>query len=323
MKIPEEKSRVIGTVLILAVLALVFGAILTWMYSVNLLMIPDSIARFLGISANNGDGDLLIDTSLAGVIKAERPEDERSISYELSYENFRAALLSENEPEGFRLRMRVKYSSDAEEKLETQIESDEQDKNEFIDINFYRSGDKYRIERLDSQGNMIELAIFNSYSVYYHDYLTGASRSLPRSDDISPENEAGLPSAAELLEIVRQFPENNIDIDDPYDDEQEEIGDIDDSLEISPFAMRSDSSEELPRYSDGIVEMVSTELGNLYLVSYFDTFLGTREEYFLSLEYNVIVSHSIWLDETLIYSAELLEFSTDSAEWDKISLYEP
>ncbi len=339
MKIPEEKSRAIGTALILIALTIVFGSILAWMYSVNLLIIPDGLARILGISTD-GDGDeLMLDTSLAGVIRNERSEDRASIGYELDYENLRAALLSETALDGYMLKMRVRYPSAVGESNEVSlqtaadsVEVDEQslteeteqiDENAFTDISIYRSGEKFRVERYNARGELKELEIFNSYAVYHYDPETEASRSVPRSDGVSPENAAGLPSVTELLEIVRQFSENTVEYDEIAEKTTEPVVEADGASPISPLEEDATEAENFVRYTDGAVELAETELGNLYFVGYFDTLLGTREEYFLSLKYNVIMSQCIWHGDELLYSSETIEFSVDPEDWSDTALYEP
>lgn len=313
MRTPEDRARAVGTALILLVLLAIFGGILFWMYSVKLLVIPDRVAELLGIDPGAGVDTVTWDTGeLSGVIKNGRPTETVGVSFDLTYENLRDALLSESAPEGFRQTVRVTYSPDS---------SDARSESRVI----FRSGDKWRIERYGSgrtpaEASRTALMIVGSYSMYRLDDITGESRSVPINDSISPENEAGLPSVETLLGIVAEFEapeaEDTAALETSGDTEAQ-------ADEITVSQAKGENGEDKPRYIDGQVAMLRTENGNVYYVSFNDNILGTFEEYYLSLEYRVIISHSTMYGDERLYSFETLDFTVEPDVWNRASLYQP
>ena len=309
MKTPEDRSRFVGTVLILILLFLLFGAMLFWMYSVKLLTIPAGIAALLGIDQSGEETGSPLDTGgIIGMIKTDRPDNSEGIGFEPNYSNLRQAILDEPEAPGYRQELRVAYSED----------------NISTSVVIYRSGDKARVEIYEAQpseGEKIrtELMIFDS-TVYLLDDRTGETRSIPRSDSVSPENAAGLPSVPELLAIIEQFSPGSAD---ETEDTVEESTDSD--LPLAPLAASAENA--LPdgeeRRSGQEIVLRPTEVGNLYYVGFCDNYLGTREEYYLSLENNVVIGHSVWYGDELLYSCETVSFLTDPSVWNSESLYRP
>ena len=317
MRTPEDRNRVVGTVLILCVLFVVFTGVLFWMYSVRLLEIPRPLAGLLGIGTGDGDPGNGLDTSLSGVVRNGRPDDVEGVGFEFNYENLRGALLSEPEPRGFRQTVRISYGGDESK------------------VVICRYGDKYRVEKYDKSGEkMTGLAIFDDFSVYHLDVSSGESRSVPRNDSITPESEAGLPSVAVLTSIIREFnvPQSGETTSGTSSDITEAV---DEPLENTPesgtaSAQNSDEpltslelSDPLSRYDDVEIKLVRSDAGNVYFVAYSDRILGTREEYYVSLVHNLIISQTVKYGENLLYSCETVDFSTDISDFGEIELYEP
>lgn len=306
MKTSEDRSRFVGTILILILLFLLFGTMLFWMYSVKLLTIPTGIAALLGIDQGGEEISSQLDSGgIIGMIRTDRPNDPGGISFELNYSNLLQAILDEPEAMGYRQELRVAYAQNSSSE----------------NVVIYRSGDKARVEIYEAQSadvekNRRELMIFDN-TVYLLDDSTGETRSIPRSDSISPENAAGLPSVSELLAIIEQFTPGSTD----------EIAgkSIDSDLPPAPTSASSDNTltTEKNRRSEQEIVLRPTEAGNLYYIGFYDDYLGTREEYYLSLENNVVIGHSVWYSGELLYSCETVDFSTDPLVWDSDSLYKP
>ena len=312
MRTPEERSRAVGTVLILLVLFVIFGGLLFWMYSVKLLVIPERVASLLGIDNGGSDETVQWDPGeLSGIIMNGRPEEVEGVSFELTFANLREALLTEPVSDGFRQIVRVSRAPESQNSRPERIV-------------ICRSGENTRIERYETlsgsdKERRTELIIVGKYSVYRLDELSGESRSLPRGDLISPENEAGLPSVQTLMSIVAGFEDA---------DELPESGEAETDApdEIASESVNAESSSDVTmkeRYTGGELKMLRTDYGNVYYVSFTDELIGTREEYWISLRYSVVLSHKTWYGDELLYSCETLDFSIDPGVWDKTSLYEP
>lgn len=311
MRTPEDRSRVVGTVLILCVLFVVFAGVLFWMYSVRLLEIPRPLAGLLGIGTGDGDPENGLDTSLSGVVRNGRPDDVEGVGFEFNYENLRGALLSEPEPRGFRQTVRISYGGDESK------------------VVICRFGDKYRVEKYRNyDGNMTELAIFDEFSVYHLDVKSGESRSVPRNDSITPESEAGLPSVSVLTSIIREFDTDETTGTVPETSSDQPLEGLTESEAASDWksdepAAAADFGDILSRYADVGIEMVRSDAGNVYFVAYSDTILGTREEYYISLVHNLIISQTVKYGGNLLYSCETVDFSTDISDFGEEELYEP
>ncbi len=311
MRTPEDRSRVVGTVLILCVLFVVFAGVLFWMYSVRLLEIPRPLAGLLGIGTGDGDPENGLDTSLSGVVRNGRPDDVEGVGFEFNYENLRGALLSEPEPRGFRQTVRISYGGDDSK------------------VVICRYGDKYRVEKYRNyDGNMTELAIFDEFSVYHLDVKSGESRSVPRNDSVTPESEAGLPSVSVLTSIIREFDTDETIGTAPETSSDQPLEGLTESEAASDWksdepAAAADFGDILSRYADVGIEMIRSDAGNVYFVAYSDTILGTREEYYVSLVHNLIISQTVKYGGNLLYSCETVDFSTDISDFGEEELYEP
>ncbi len=308
-KTSEDRNRFVGTVLIILVLFVVFVTVLFWMYSVKLLTIPHEVALLLGFDTRDNDPNIQIDQSeLAWMIKGERPEDVEGVTYELTYENLLAAIISEPVSCNFRQEVRMSYSE-----------------GETLGAVLYRNGDMARIERYElSEDEMkrVELMIYDRDSVYHFDDITGESRSLVRSVDVSPENAAGMPEIEKLVSVIGEITSNEETVE--TDEVTTALVDEVDSDAEFPAEVYSDAPvEETERWSELRILLKVSEIGNVYYVSFFDNYLATFEEYYLSLEHNTVLSHTVSYDGRVLYSVETVSFSTDAEVWDIDELYRP
>ena len=316
MRTPEERARIAGTVLILFLLLVVFSGMLLWMYSVRLVSIPAGIAGLLGIDQDSRDTETSVDANgLSGMIMTDRPGDGDSIGFELNYSNLRKALLDEPELPGYFQEMLVRYG-----------QSDQP-----VSVTLSRSGGKTRVEVCETSAGgekeRVQLMIYDT-TVYILDDRTGESRSVPRADSVSPESAAGLPSIDGLLAVLDSFAPPEADETLPTDTEPVESKPIetgtpeetDQSVEplAAAFSEKTDA-----RFGEPELTMTQTEAGNVYFASFSDNYLGTREEYVISLEHNVVLSQSVWHGGELLYSCETVSFSTDPSVWNADGLYNP
>ncbi|MCI8388297.1 MAG: hypothetical protein HFE63_07540 [Clostridiales bacterium] len=274
-----ERNTVIGTAIIIVAAIAIFGFILYWMYSVKLLIIPDSVMKLFGIRDPSMDSSSLWDDDeLLSAVKTKQSTDNIELVFDVNYENLRAALLGEPEPEGISQTVQITYYSGNNSYSRR--------------VQFTRYGENFRIERYYGKREL--LIIGSSTTMYYLDNTTGISRSLPRADDISPENEVGLPSINDLLAIVGEFP-----------DSEAQVGD----------------ETTAPRYVDCELTLLRTADGNVYYVEFTDTLFGVREEYFVSLEYGIIIQHNTYSGDKLVYSCETLSFSASPEVYANEKLY--
>ena len=133
--------------------------------------------------------------------------------------------------------------------------------------------------------------IADEKTVYLLDYPSGTSTLIPRNDNIVPENEAGIPSVDYLLSVVSEFP-------------------------------KTETAEGTASYiTDTVIKLLQTDSENVYYVSYTDTEHDTTEEYYISLEYRMIISATTKQGGKTVYSYKTKSFSADPAIYTQDSLY--
>ena len=108
--IPRENSVAAGTAIIAVVLILLFGGLLYWMYSVRLLILPDSIAEIIGIGQQHDTNDTSIDLEeLDGAVRNRASTQRVMVDFDIDYESLREAFLLEPEPDGVFVEMKYTY----------------------------------------------------------------------------------------------------------------------------------------------------------------------------------------------------------------------
>lgn len=287
----ESRSVALGTAIIVIAMVIVFGAVFAWMYSMDLLFLPDFAKDIFGIS--DDDGDVRWDLgALSEIVKSERDEGGEVVTFDVTYENLRAAFLSEEAPEGLYLSADVSYYADGEASTRR--------------IRYYRDGDRFRTETYAiGDSEMLEtLKIANSEHVTVIDRTTGESRTIPRTAGIYPENEAGIPSVDTLLSAIEAFPEMT--------------GDVSDTADTAPAG--SDAAET-SHVTDCELRMVRTDSGNVYYIAYTYKDLGLREEYYVSLDYRIIISANTTLAGKPVYSYKTVRIATEPEVWSEDTLY--
>lgn len=86
--IPRENSVAVGTAIIAVVLILLFGGLLYWMYSVRLLILPDSIAEIIGIGQQHDTNDTSIDLEeLDGAVRNRASTQRVMVDFDIDYES--------------------------------------------------------------------------------------------------------------------------------------------------------------------------------------------------------------------------------------------
>jgi hypothetical protein len=316
----------LGTALLIIFLLIFFGVTLFWMYSIKLLILPDSVAELLGIGDKGTDEPLPWDTGeLSGAIKNGKSSEKIELTFDISYENLRAALINESVPEGYYQKLRICYYD-----KETEISHR---------VVLQRHGEKFRIEKYSSNisssqdisSGIEKLIIADNTTLYYHDKISGESRSIPRGAGITPESEAGLPSVDDLLLIIAEKSWAE-DTEDSFNTDNEQIesdmvtesnSDFETvaSAEFDQAAQSFGEDKSKSRYSDIELTMLNTNNGIVYFAAFNDEWLGLREEYYISLEHRVIISHRTLKDGKIIYSCETLSFSTNPSLYSDESDY--
>ncbi|MBQ8508837.1 MAG: hypothetical protein IJ493_02910 [Clostridia bacterium] len=287
----DDRSYTLGTVILIAIAVLLIGGVLVWMYSVKLLTLPDFVTELFGIEDGSGENDLPWDTGeLSGIVKGGKSEEGVELTFDITYENLRQALLTEPEPEGLSMTVSARWQADEYSRERT--------------VFYWRRGGSVRAELYDDSANIpTTIVLADDERVYFYDSGAGLSRTHLRADGITPENEAGIPSIEALLEVIASFPENE-----PQTAETLPADGTDGSV-----------SDEL---SDCQLALLRTEEGNVYYVSFTWADLGLREEYFIALEWRQIISARTIHEGVTIYEYETLSFSTDPADYDQDRLYQ-
>ena len=333
--IPRENSVAVGTAIIAVVLILLFGGLLYWMYSVRLLILPDSIAEIIGIGQQHDTNDTSIDLEeLDGAVRNRASTQRVMVDFDIDYESLREAFLLEPEPDGVFVEMKYTYGGNILVNS-SDVNNDSAPVSGILPINsssgsirFYRNGSSFRISDFDISGTLAKVIIGDSSTTYYRDQASGEFRSIPRSPGITPESEAGLPSIDSLFEIVAQFPtiENGGDVTSESDettgfDDFPEI-DTSSSDNISPDISRENSEPALAADSGGRYEncelcLLKTDFGSVYFIA----FVGTHEEYYVSLEGRVVLRQLTTIGDTVLFSCTAVRYSLDPDDFSSESLY--
>lgn len=332
--IPRENSVAVGTAIVAVVLILLFGGLLYWMYSVRLLILPDSIAEIIGIEQRDTNDAAIDLDELDGAVRNHASTQRVMVDFDINYESLREAFLLEPEPEGVFVEMKYAYRGN--------VPVNNFDSNDDIatysgimpvssnsgSIRFYRHGSSFRVSDFDISGALTKVIIGDSSTTYYRDQASGEFRSIPRSEGITPENEAGLPSIDSLFEIVAQFPtgENvgeetsSSDVTTSFDDLPViDTTESDDSL--PDFTVESSAPEAASRYENCELCLLKTDFGSVYFITFDDTLLGTHEEYYVSLEGRVVLRQLTTSGDTVLFSCTAVRYSLDPDDFSSESLY--
>ena len=188
----ESRSAALGTVIIVIAMVIIFGAVFAWMYSMDLLFLPDFVENILGFSDRGKDGGDL--GALSEIVKNGKSGDYSEFTFDASYENLRDAFLREPASEGIYICADIGYYKDGEASERR--------------IRFWKNGDMFRSETyaIGDQDKLETLKIGDAEYLTVIDRQTSEFARIPRGNDILPEFEAGLPSVTSLISDVEAFP---------------------------------------------------------------------------------------------------------------------
>lgn len=273
----------LGTAIIIIVLIILFGGVFYWMWSMDMLFLPSFVEDLLGIGdRNESSWDL---GELSNLVKDGKDENGRVVTFEVTYENLRGALLSKAPENGVAIVSKITYYN-------TDTASSR-------NVAYYRDGSRFRIEQYKigagdkmDESTLEVLKISNGDELYVLDCVSGKSNVIAQDIRISPENEAGIPSVEDLLSVVDRFPstENGI------------------------------ASEEA-NITDTQLTLVRTEDGNVYYIAFTYADIGIREEYYVSLEHRTVISCNTTQNGKPVYSYENISFSNLPVDYSQDSLY--
>lgn len=280
----EGRSAVLGTVIIAVAMIVIFGAVFAWMYSMDLLFLPDFAEKLFGLSDDDGIPEWNLG-ALSEIVKDGKNDSGEVLTFDITYENLKAAFLGEEEPDGIYISADISYY-DGEEASKKRVR-------------FYKNGDRFRSETyaIGDSERLETLKIADSENVVFTDHATGESRILSRSQDICAENEAGIPSVDNLFYVIDSFPKAL---------SENATGDA-----VVTQTGIEDCTIMLVRYGDS----------NVYYVSFVYTDLGLREEYYVSLDHRIIISCYTTKNGVPVYSYETVRVSTQSEVWSEDALY--
>lgn len=273
----------LGTAIIIIALVVLFCGVFYWMWSMDMLFLPSFVEDLLGIG---DDDELPWDLgALSALVKEGKDENGRDVTFEVTYENLRGALLSKAPENGVAVVSKLTYYSG--------------DTASSRNIAYYRDGSRFRVEQYKigagdkmDESTLEGLKIASDEELYVLDCVSGRANTIARDIRISPENEAGIPSVEDLLSVVDQFPST-------------ENGAISENSNIT----------------DTQLTLVRTEDGNVYYIAFTYADIGIREEYFVSLEHRMVISCSTTQDGKPVYSYEAVTFSNSSESYSDDSLY--
>ncbi len=280
----ESRGAVLGTAIIAIAMVIVFGTVFAWMYSMDLLFLPDFAEKLLGLSDDDSNPEWNLG-ALSEIVKEGKNDNGEVLTFDVTYDNLREAFLSEEESDGIYICADISY-----------YDGDEPSKKR---VRFYKNGDSFRSETyaLGDSERLVTLKVADSDKVRITDNATGESRILARSHDICAENEAGIPSVDNLFYVIESFPPSLSE-------------DIPGDAVITQTGIE-DCTIMLVRYGDS----------NVYYVSFVYTDLGLREEYYVSLDHRIIISCYTTKNGIPVYSYETVRVSTQSEVWSEDALY--
>lgn len=286
----ESGNAAVGTAIIVIVMVIVFGATFVWMYSMDLLFLPDFIENIFSID-DNKDELSFASGELSELVREGKNERGETVTFDDTYENLRAALLSEPEPDGIYICADISHYKNGEPSVRR--------------VRYYRDGQRFRAEIYapGDEDTPELLKIGDSEHITVTDRTTGESRTSAMSAE-SFENEAMIPSVSVLLDAIEAFPGTA------------PVTSAD--IEISPDSTGEENGAEV---SDCEIKLVDTETGKLYFVSFTYNDLNIREEYFISLDYRIIVSGITYYGGNPIYSYDTVRISSEKAVYGEDELY--
>lgn len=341
----------IGTTIIAIVLLIIFGGLLFGMYSVRLIVLPESISQLLGLGQAHTDDETsdLVD-ELDGAVRGQAPNEVVEVVFEVDLETLLQAFLDEPRPEGVYIEAEFAYHETNSGILSTQSpqsqsesEAERQQKETFsaafepvigASARFVRDGNRFRAEIFES-GKTKLLMIGDGTTVFFRDNVTGESRSLPQSGDFSPENEIGFPSVDALFDVIYSFETDIFSDNNTSDSTELESQDVKNE-QNSESSVNSDASESSSdndnletyndrfnklRYANLELLLLKSVYGNVYYVAFDDLILSTREEYYVSLEGRTILRQRITRDDVVIYDFSAAKYSLDEADFGSENLY--
>ncbi len=278
-----KKSIVLGTAIIIVAMTIAFFAMYAWMYSKDMLFLPDFIKDILKIEDQKKNPWSL--GELSEIVKTGKDEQGNTISFDVTYENLRSALILTEDEEGLYMTSQISfYDNNGDAKTSR--------------IFYWKYGDNFRAEiygTSDIDNTPETLKIGNKDLLYVYDYKSSESNIINRAADFSAENEAGIPSLDELMTVIEAFPK----------DEKSDIGQMPDGSYIE----------------DCVLKLINHNDENLYYVSFVYSDLGIKEEYYLSLEHKMVVLAKTTFEDKPIYSYETTYFSNNPAEYNNNILY--
>lgn len=269
-----------GTAIIIIAMVIVFGAVFAWMYSMDMLFLPSFVEDLIG----KDDGEPLWDLdALSSLVKSGKDEAGQGVTFDVTYENLRTALL-ESEPErGICFSANVSYySGDAYTRR----------------VDYYRDGERFRIEIYEAKKGDVTpsvspetVKISDGERMCVIDKASGASSIIAYAKEILPEEEAGIPSVEMLLEALEHFPSTEGE------------------------AMRSD-------ITDTSLKLLRTDSGNVYYAAFTYGDIGLVEEYYVSLEHRIVISMTSTQNGALVYSYNVMSVFDEVSSYGADELYD-
>lgn len=191
----EERTQsvALGTVIIVIVLVLAFGAAFRYMYSLDILFLGDFMEGIFGLDDKNDGSSFDID-ALSEIVKVGKDGEKEGIVLDISYENMRDALLTEKASEGVYLKAKINYYADSKASSHY--------------ITYHRFDGKFRVEVFEKANETAPktLKVSDSVTILFKDFTTKETVTYKNADDILPENEAGIPTVDGLLHALEDFP---------------------------------------------------------------------------------------------------------------------
>lgn len=270
-----------GTAVIIIAMIIVFGAVFAWMYSMDMLFLPSFIEDFLGEDEDDLPWDL---GSLSTLVKNGKDESGEVVTFDITYENLRAALLGAQREDGIYISADVSYYTDSDSYTRR--------------IEYYRDKDRFRVElyaiapSANGAASIPQtLKVSNGEQICFVDKATGESSTLPYDKAILPENEAGIPSVDAVLDALAEFPEN-------------------------------EGGAYSSGITDTSLKLVRTDFGNVYYVAFTYSDIGLVEEYYISLLHHAVVYMTSTQNGSTVYSYSAISVSDDADTFAADELYD-
>lgn len=185
-----------GIIVIVIVMLLAIGGVTYWMYSVNLIAIPEFITVLFGAGSGENSESVPWDVNEVNLaLKNARETVSYDVTFEASYENLKKAILSEPEADGFYRSAKISYYSGGEAAVSS--------------VRLWKCGNKFRVERYNGESMTRPhfVIICDGKNVLFKDIANGEEAIQSAGSASIAEYEAWVTPVSDIISAIGEFSE--------------------------------------------------------------------------------------------------------------------